>query len=109
MRAAALFAFIWTLSAVSAQANEGQAWAKSTGALIGMATACGYDVNSEWMNNVIQHNVLLSEHPADAATNQELMLDYIERGSLMQKTNPNMTCGQVIQMMRDSEEAWGGR
>ncbi len=86
-----------------ASASEADAWAKTSGALMGMAAACGYEVSDQWIKAVVRKRRAVALGEADFAASTETFDTYSTRAFFMQSTDPNMSCGQVIDMMRNSE------
>ncbi len=84
-------------------ASEADAWAKTSGALMGMAAACGYEISDQWIKAVVRKRRAVALGEADFAASTETFQTYTTRAYVMQTTNPNMSCGQVLDMMRNSE------
>ena len=83
--------------------SKADAWAKVSGALMGMAAACGYEISEQWVRTVVRKRRAVALNDADFAASSQTFETYSTRAFFMQSTNPNMSCGQVIDMMRDSE------
>ena len=87
-----------------ASASEAETWAKVSGALMGMAKACGYSINDEWIREMARSVSRKSLNSADRSRAEQTFYRYATNAYKMQLSAPNMTCSQVIQMMEQSEE-----
>lgn len=87
-----------------ASASEAETWAKVSGALMGMAKACGYSINEEWIREMARSVSQKSLNSADRSRAEQTFYSYAKNAYKMQLSAPTMTCSQVIQMMRQSEE-----
>jgi hypothetical protein len=87
-----------------ASASEAETLAKVSGALMGMAKACGYSIKEEWIREMAQSVSQNSLNSADKSHAEQAFYSYATNAYKMQLSAPNMTCSQVIQMMRQSED-----
>ena len=71
---------------------------------MGMAAACGYDVNEEWIKAVVQRRKALARNSADWTSSTKVFDKFTTLAYVMQATEPDLSCRQVRKMMRDSEE-----
>ena len=103
--------FLGTIAALSlslfAVPSLGQtsavSWGQTTGALVGMSSACGYELSRTWMRNIVQKRRDLSTGASDFDAATALFEDYAKRAYVLQNTNPPMTCEDAIRMAKDSE------
>lgn len=87
-----------------ASASEAETWAKVSGALMGMAKACGYSINEEWIREMARSVSQKSLNSVDRSSAEKTFYSYAKNAYKMQLSAPNMTCSQVIKMMRQTED-----
>ena len=62
-----------------ASAPGADAWAKTSGALMGMAAACGYKVSDQWIKAVVRKRRAVALGEADFAASTETFQTYSTR------------------------------
>lgn len=100
------FATLLALSGPSA-GSEAETWAQTTGALMGMTSACGYSLPRSWIRAVVQRREALSAGPNAMDKSTAVFEDYSKRAFIQQSAGKLMTCAEVIRMAKQSEEKWG--